>query len=91
MISQPAILASYAAEAGMKFPEDPDRFEEEKEQFPHFFIFCAMQLGAPMPSPTSGWENARVIAAIPEEELKTITAEQIYQRGFQVGNSSAYA
>jgi len=89
MIAFPSILAAYAIEAGMKVPDNPDEFD--KEQFPHFFIFCAMQLGAPMPHAAAGWENAKAIAAIPEEDLKTITADDIYKRGFQIGDSSAYA
>lgn len=88
MIASPYILASYAKEAGMDIPDDPDRYEQEKETFPHFFVFCALQLGAPMPSPTAGWDNAKVIAAIPRDDIKMIRAADIYDKGFVVGFSS---
>ena len=87
MIAFPSILATYAAEAGMAHPEDPDQFEELKADFPHFHIFCVLQLGQPMPNPQAGWDNAKVVADIPLEELKTMTQQHFIDKGFQVGYS----
>jgi hypothetical protein len=82
-----SMLENPAKKAGISVPPDPDNFEAEKEVFPHFFVFCAMQLGAPMPHASAHWENAKVIAAIPENELKTLSGDDIIGRGFQIGFS----
>lgn len=87
MIAFATMLERPAKEAGISVPADPDNFEAEKEAFPHFFVFCAMQLGAPMPHASAHWENAKVIAAIPETELKSLTGDDIITRGFQAGFS----
>jgi len=47
-----------------------------------------MQLGQPLPHPAAHWENAEVIAEIPEERLKTVTpGELVEEFGFQIGYS----
>ncbi len=86
MIAFPSMLASAAAEAGMKVPEDPDAFDPE--EFPHFAVFCKAQLGAPMPSPDSHWENAKVVAAIPADKIMSVTMAELRATGFAVGFSS---
>lgn len=79
MIIFPFLLARAAEEAGMKVPEDTENFDAAT--FPHFWVFCQVQLGVPM-EPNDHWENAKVIAAISEEEIKRITVGQLIERGF---------
>lgn len=77
------MIAGAAREAGIKVPEDPGNYN--RDQYPHWFIFCTMQLGASMPYPGVHFDNAKVIAEISDDELETITAQQLFDRGFYVG------
>lgn len=81
MIAFPGMLVGACQEAGIKVPADPDLFD--RDEFPHFFIFCAVQLGRRMARLNEHWDNAKVIAAIPESELKTITLEQMLAKGLE--------
>ena len=75
MIAFRGMLLEPAKQSGMKVPEDADNFDYD--EYPHFSVFCAVQIGAAMPYPTAHWENAKVIAEIPEEKVRTITWEEI--------------
>lgn len=88
MLAFPSMLADAAEKAGILLPKDCDRFDENKEQYPHWFVFCIMQLGQPMPSPGVHYENAKVIAELTDEEIVTLTHLQIVKRGFQIGFST---
>lgn len=78
MMAFPSMLVSAAEKAGMKVPEDPDEFE--REDYPHFAIFCALQLGRRIQM-GEHWDNAKVIAAVPEDEIRTLTLEDFINRG----------
>lgn len=84
MIAFPSMLVKPAKAAGMETPLDPGTWEDEKDNFPHFFVFCAVQLGARMPSPNSHWHNAEVIAQISDEEILTVTLEDLIARGLSI-------
>lgn len=79
MIAFPSLLLGPASEAGMKVPANPDEFAPD--EFPHFQVFCNWQLGRPMPWPTTHWENAKIVAAIPEADIRTITVERLMAAG----------
>lgn len=90
MIAFPSMLLNPAREAGMKTPDDvpnEDLSNVDKEQYDHFYVYCCMQLGAPMPSPSSHWDNAKVIAAIPAEKIRTMKPADIIKLGFETGYS----
>lgn len=90
MIAFHHMLVPAAQEAGIVCPPDPDNFVAD--EFPHFNFFCCAQLGQPMPSAGCHWENAKVVAGIATEaELKSLTMEQLIERGFQIGSSSLNA
>lgn len=90
MIAYPHMLVPAAEKAGIVCPPDPENYVAD--EFPHFHFFCCAQLGQPMPSPGCHWENAEVVRKIANEaELKSITLEQLIERGFQIGNSSLNA
>jgi len=80
MMSFPCMLVDAAEKAGMKVPADPDHFDGE--QFPHFAIFCTVQLGRAI-----RWgehcENAKVVATIPDNKIKTITLQELMARGLE--------
>lgn len=84
MIAFPGMLVSAAEKAGMGVPEDPDNFENVSEQYPHFYVYCLCQLARPV-FHGEHWENAKVIAALSEEEIKEITLEQLQEKGFCFG------
>lgn len=79
MLAFPSMLTSAAEQAGMKFPSDPDDFSPE--EFPHFQVFCSVQLGRRMNHLSEHWDNAKVIAAIPDEEIKKVSLDDLIDRG----------
>lgn len=81
MLAFPDMLIPAAEAAGMKTPQDADDFSAE--EFVHFQVFCNAQLGRAMEW-EEPWENAKVIAAIPEEELKKMTLEKLIEKGLRV-------
>lgn len=66
----------------MLVPPDPDNFD--REAFPHFFIFTELQLGRRMSSPSEHSDNAKVIAPIPVDRLKTMTLQDFIDAGLQL-------
>ena len=83
MIAFPAMLLKPAEEAGMKVPPDAGNFDVK--EYPHFQVFCNVQLGASMPSWTANWENAKLIANIPDDKIMVTTYQELLDMGLQVG------
>lgn len=81
MMAFPYMLIPAAEQAGMSCPSDPGNFIAE--EYPHFRIFCSVQLRRAMEE-NEPWDNAEVIAAIPEKELKTLTLEDLLEKGLRV-------
>ncbi len=78
MLVYPGMIAQFAKSAGMKVPEDCDEYRAD--DFPHFHVFCAWQLCRAME-----WDepehNAKIIAAIPEDEITVLTVEGMLAKG----------
>jgi len=87
MIAFPSMLKKAAEEAGMQIPDDPEMYEIYSKLYPHLYIFCQVQLGAPMPYPSVHFDNAKIIATIPEDQVETITYEDITKLGIKIGYS----
>lgn len=85
MIAFAGMLMSAAEKAGMKVPPNADEFD--RDEFPHFNVFCAVQLGASMPYPGCHWDNAKLIADLSDDEIKTITHTELVDRGLAVGST----
>lgn len=83
MLAFPVMLVEAAERAGIKIPDDIDNFDINL--YPHWHVFCAAQLGQPMPTPGCHWENAEVIAAIPEDRIRAVTLLELREKGFQSG------
>jgi len=83
MLAFPSMLENPAIQAGMSVPLNSDDFDKNKEKYPHFFVFCLMQLGRSMPRPSSHWDNAKIIAEIPIEKISSITIGEILDLGFE--------
>jgi hypothetical protein len=83
MLAFPEMLLGAAEEAGMKVPPDANDFKGE--EYPHFAVFCGVQLGSPMPHSTAHWDNAKVIAAVPEDKIRNVTFNDLVAAGLAVG------
>ena len=83
MLIHPSMLFSAADEAGMKRPSSIDDDADEpfdRNEYPHFAVFCALQLCRPM-QPGEHWENAKIIAEMTENQVKNLT----YPRAQELG------
>lgn len=78
MIVFPGMLLGPAEKAGIKTPADADNYDAN--EYTHFAVFCNLQLARPM---SCHWTNAKIIATIPEDKIKTITVEEILEMGWQ--------
>lgn len=83
MIAFPDILATMAEQAGMKVPENVEEYD--KAEYPHFHVYCTLQIGAPMPHTDSHWTNARIIAGLTEEQVKTYDFNDFVKAGLEIG------
>jgi len=81
MIIFPGMIAEAAKQAGMKTPENPDDGFDAKE-YPHFNIYCAVQLGRAIRW-GEHWENAKVVARIPNDKLETVTLQDLIEDGLE--------
>lgn len=83
MIAFARMLVPAAEEAGIKVPEDPENFDESV--YPYWNVFLTVQLGAPMPNWSAHWNNAKLIASLSDEEIRTITYQQLLDKGLEIG------
>ena len=79
MIALPSVLANTADKAGIIVPEDPDNFDPE--DYPHFYVFCCVQLGKAMKDPAEHFFNAKIIADLTEEQVKAVTLNELISKG----------
>lgn len=85
MIAFPELLVEPARKAGIKIPDD--LVDYVADDYPHWHVYCIMQLGTPMPTFTAHWQNARIIAKIPQDKINLVTADKIIKMGFAIGFS----
>jgi hypothetical protein len=81
LMAFPGMIAEAALKAGMKVPNEPDK-DWDPEEYPHFSVFCNVQLNRGVRW-GEHWENAKVIAAISEDDIHTITLEELIVRGLE--------
>lgn len=80
MYAFPEMLIPAAKEAGIAVPEDVNNYD--KEQFPHWFVYTALQLGAPLSYMGVHIDNAKIIAGIDADKLKTMMWDDSKKLGF---------
>jgi hypothetical protein len=85
MLALDDMLVKPAEEAGIKVPTDLENFN--KDEYPHWTVYCNVQLGSPMPYPSCHWDNAKIIASIPSDKIKITTFEELEKLGLQIGFS----
>ena len=79
MLVYPTMLVKSATDAGMKVPPDPDNFDAN--EFPHFEVFCQVQLNRPMNVLNEHWENAKIIAGISEDDIRKVRLADLLALG----------
>jgi len=90
MLAFQSMIHKAAKDAGMEVPAEEllDAMDDEPswspEDYPHFHVFCNAQLGRSMHNMGQHWDNAKIIAAIPVEELKTVTFEGLIAKGLEL-------
>lgn len=68
----PSMLIQDAEEAGIKVPEDPDKYN--KEDYPHFHALCNVCLCNPdITNRDQIIYNTKIISKIPNNKIRTIT------------------
>ena len=83
MLAFPEMLTHAAEQAGMAVPNFDENKDWNPEEYPHFTVFCNIQLGRPM-RPGEHWDNAKVIAQIPEDRIRQITLEEMIGMGLHI-------
>ena len=74
-------LVEAAQAAGIKVPPNPEAFDAD--EFPHFHVFANLQLNRATSHGQEHFENAKVVAAVPQESIRAITLEQLEALGFK--------
>lgn len=82
MLAFPSMLIPAAEQAGMPIPDLSVKDEYNQDDFPHFAVFCAVQLGRAMDW-DEPWENAKVIATIPKDKIKSVTLDELITAGLR--------
>lgn len=81
MLAFPGMLVPHSESAGMKVPKDPENFNAN--DYPHFYVYLEWQIGRPIIRNTSHWDNAKIIANIPEDKIKLITYGELVNLGVE--------
>jgi hypothetical protein len=81
MVAFHGMLAGPAVSAGIKLPEDLENYNTE--EYPHWEVYCLLQLCRPLPYPAAHWDNAKIIASIPDDKIKKVTIAELVTFGFQ--------
>lgn len=84
MLVMESAIAKAAEDAGMKVPpaEQLDTVHWDEKEYVHFHVFCVAQLGRPCP-PGAHFGNAKIIAGLSDDEIKTISSEGLLKAGFR--------
>lgn len=83
MYAFPNMLRVPAESAGIEVPEDTEHYKPA--DFPHWFVYVTMQLGASLPYPNAAFDNAKLIASYDAEKITHVTPKQLIEDGFAVG------
>jgi hypothetical protein len=88
MISSADMITLAAERYGIPCPSIEELHEHDidhfKEEYPKFWLYCVCQIGRSI-FWGEHWDNARVISELKDDEIMTITPEQLEERGFSFG------
>lgn len=82
MLCFPSMLVNAAEEADLPVPPDPENFKPER--WPHFALFCSVQLNRPMMNPGEHFDNAKVIAKFRVSQLEKLTWKDLIKAGLKI-------
>ena len=84
MIAFASMLQSAAEQAGISVPKDLESWDSDanRNNYPHFFCFCALQLGKPVRYHGEHWYNAKIIAEIKDSDIRTMRLDDFIRAGF---------
>ena len=83
MFAFPEMIAPMAEQVGIKVPNELDNYDPN--EYVAWHVFSTIQLGASVPYHSAPWDNAAIISAISEEELKVMLWENFELAGIRVG------
>lgn len=81
MLAYPEMLVGPAEKAGIKVPADIENYDTH--EYPHWHVYLILQLGRSLPSPTSHWTNAKVVASVPEDTIRKLNLADFREIGFE--------
>ena len=67
MISKRETLVDPAKSAGIAVP--PDLHHYDRLEYPHWHLYCLVQIDRPTPNPDSPNKNAHAVASIEQERI----------------------
>lgn len=77
------MFKNHIDDSNLKMPEN---FEEyDPEEYPHFHVFMIMHLGQ-LIEISALKDNANIISAISDEDIKKITPEDLFNLGLELGH-----
>ncbi len=82
MITVAESLLEPARDAGMAVPDIENLEFVDPERYPHWVVFCTLQIGRELPHPLAHHDNAKLIAAIPMADILTLTVDDLSNMGF---------
>lgn len=75
----PEMFLNYIEGSGLKIPKDLKNYDPQ--EYPHYSVFEKLHLGIPIDI-YSLHDNAKIIAKLTNDEIKTITLNQLIDKGF---------
>ena len=85
MFAFPNMFGPHIKHSNLKQPDDFESYDPE--QYPHFHVFMIAHLCQPIDIHALE-DNANIIAAIPEDEIKKVTFEQLIAKGIVYGTGN---
>ena len=78
----PGMFYNHIKDSKLKMPEDFENYDPE--EYPHFHVFILTHLGQPI-DVAALEDNANIIADIPENAIKSVTLNDLMEKGVVFG------
>ena len=82
MFMFPGMFYNHIKDSKLKMPEDFENYDPE--EYPHFHVFILTHLGQPIDIAALE-DNANIIADIPENAIKSVTLNDLMEKGVVFG------
>lgn len=84
----PVMFTPHIEGSSLKCPPDWEIYKVE--DYPHFAVFMNLHLGAPIEIDYLK-QNADIIASISDEEILTVTPQDLFNKGVVLGQTGFFA